>query len=129
MVKPQALIIDDNTKNLHVLARLLSSEGFNSIQVMNPTMLEDDLNQFRDVSIVFLDLEMPGTDGFQLLKRFKANPNFEAVPIVAYTVHVSEINVAHQVGFDGFLGKPLDSDRFPDQLERILAGKGVWETP
>jgi two-component system cell cycle response regulator DivK len=29
--------------------------------------------------------------------------------------------------FDGFLGKPLDPDRFPDQIRRILNGESVWE--
>jgi two-component system cell cycle response regulator DivK len=34
---------------------------------------------------------------------------------------------AQDSGFDGFLGKPLDPDRFPDQIRRILAGESVWE--
>jgi two-component system cell cycle response regulator DivK len=34
---------------------------------------------------------------------------------------------ARTAGFDGFLGKPLDPDRFPDQVHRILAGDAVWE--
>lgn len=49
------------------------------------------------------------------------------VPIVAYSVHVSEIEIARRAGFDGFLGKPLDADRFSDQLRRILSGEQVWE--
>jgi len=49
------------------------------------------------------------------------------VPIIAYTVHVSEIDVVRQHGFDGFLGKPLDSARFPQQLARILNREPVWE--
>jgi hypothetical protein len=48
---------------------------------------------------------------------------------VAYTVHVSEINTVYQMGFHSFLGKPLDSDLFPDQLARILRGERVWATP
>ena len=30
-------------------------------------------------------------------------------------------------GFDGFLGKPLNRNRFPEQVRRILEGEGVWE--
>jgi two-component system cell cycle response regulator DivK len=34
---------------------------------------------------------------------------------------------ARAAGFDGFLGKPLDPDRFPDQIRRILGGEEVWD--
>lgn len=123
----QALIIDDNAKNISILSHLLATEGMDSIQVTNPAMLDAKIQTATDIRVVFLDLEMPTMDGFQLLKQLKADSRFRAVPIVAYTVHVSEIQVAHQHGFDGFLGKPLDSDKFPNQLARILQGEPVWE--
>jgi two-component system cell cycle response regulator DivK len=75
--------------------------------------------------VVFLDLEMPGLDGFHVKDMLRAH--FGEVLIIAYTVHISEINVAKQSGFDGFLGKPLNKARFPDQMARILRGEGVWE--
>jgi two-component system, cell cycle response regulator DivK len=128
MKQPQALIIDDNLKNVQVLARLLSNEGFNCIQVTHPSQLDAALSDVQDLRIVFLDLELPNVDGYEVLQYIRSNPNIQSVPVVAYTVHVSEINVAHQHGFDGFLGKPIDSDRFPGQLARILNGEGVWET-
>jgi two-component system, cell cycle response regulator DivK len=34
---------------------------------------------------------------------------------------------ARQSGFNGFLGKPLDPDRFPDQIQRMLNGAPIWE--
>jgi two-component system cell cycle response regulator DivK len=34
---------------------------------------------------------------------------------------------ARESGFDGFLGKPLDPDRFPEQIRRILNNEPVWE--
>ena len=46
-----------------------------------------------------------------------------------YTVHVSEIGVARDLGFHSFLGKPLDVDKFPEQLKRILNDEPVWVTP
>jgi len=52
--------------------------------------------------------------------------NFSA--IIAYTVHVSELDTARRWGFDGFLGKPVDIDRFPEQFECIINGGAVWET-
>jgi two-component system, cell cycle response regulator DivK len=129
MSHSQAVIIDDNAKNINVLARLLSTEGLKSLEVLNASKLDTALKQANDVSVFFVDLEMPGVNGYQVLEKLKADTRFKSVPVIAYTVHVSEINVAHQKGFDGFIGKPLDADVFPDQLARILSGESVWETP
>ncbi|NOG52027.1 MAG: hypothetical protein HND48_23240 [Chloroflexi bacterium] len=49
------------------------------------------------------------------------------MPIIAYTVHTSEIELARRYGFSGFLGKPVDGEQFSAHLSRILAGLPVWE--
>lgn len=120
-----ALIIDDNASNARVLAQLLAKAGLESIEINDPRKL--DLAQFTSgsVDVVFLDLEMPNISGYELLGQLRAA--LGAVPIIACTVHISEINVTRQLGFDGFLGKPLDHDRFPTQLANILSGQPVWE--
>lgn len=125
MTQPHALLIDDNSQNLKVLAQLLSKQGVTSTEVINPTKLQSLLPTLERVDVVFLDLEMPGLDGYSvkdLLKSYLGD-----TPIIAYTVHISEINVVRNLGFDGFLGKPLDHSRFPEQLARILNGEQVWE--
>ncbi|MBK8138109.1 MAG: response regulator [Chloroflexi bacterium] len=123
-----ALIIDDNLKNLSVLARLLSEQEVTSTQITNPRLIDQTLAVAGKIDVVFVDLEMPGLNGYDVLHKLKADEKFIGVPIVAYTVHVSEINQAHRGGFDGFVGKPLDPDRFPDQLARLLRHEQVWET-
>lgn len=125
---PHALIIDDNMKNLSILARLLAEQDITSTQVANPRVLDTTLAVAGDIDIVFVDLEMPGLDGFGVLEKLRADARFATTPIVAYTVHVSEIGVAHERGFDSFIGKPIDPDRFPEQVRRVLQGEQVWET-
>ncbi|MEO8608007.1 MAG: response regulator [Chloroflexota bacterium] len=125
MTQTHALLIDDNTQNLRVLAQLLSKQGVTSTQVANPTKLSSILPTLDHVDVVFLDLEMPGIDGYHVKDMLK--PQMGDTPIIACTVHISEINALRQLGFDGFLGKPLDNTRFPDQLARILNGEAVWE--
>ncbi len=128
MSKKHALIVDDNARNVNVLARLLAAEGVDNTQVLEPLKLDATLQGMDDVNVVFLDLEMPDMDGYEVLEKLKDDDRFDSVPIVAYTVHVSEMQETHSKGFDGFLGKPLDSDRFSDQLDRILSGEPVWES-
>jgi two-component system cell cycle response regulator DivK len=79
--------------------------------------------------VVFLDLEMPLTNGYVALKIIKTHLNFSTTKVVAYSVHVSELDVALDMGFDGFLGKPLNAEAFPDQLSRILNGDKVFYRP
>ena len=128
MSQAHALVIDDNIKNVNVLARLLSEQAVSSTQVTNPKLLDAILHTVGKVDVVFVDLEMPGLNGFDVLEKLRSDAQFEDVPIVAYTVHVSEMNAAHQHGFDSFVGKPVDPDRFPGQLARILRGEPVWES-
>ena len=126
MPKAHALVVDDNTKNVNVLAGLLSMEGVTSSLITDSRRLDAVLDELTAVDVVFLDLEMPGLNGFDVLEKLHSDPRFQDIPIVAYTVHTSEIDMAAQQGFHSFLGKPLDPDEFPDQLSRILRGERVW---
>jgi two-component system, cell cycle response regulator DivK len=128
MTQSYALIIDDDTKNVSVLVRLLAREGLSSMQVNDPTKLDVPAEVRDKLRVVFVDMEMPGLNGYQVLEKLRGDADFQTVPMIAYTVHISEINSAHRAGFDGFLGKPLDSEKFSDQLARILNSEPVWET-
>jgi len=72
-------------------------------------------------------LGFPNDDGFEIFTALRADPRLKNAPIVAYTVHQSEIERVRRMGFDGFLGKPLNMKRFGEQLQRILRGEPVWE--
>lgn len=123
----RALIIDDNADNVGVLAEMLMIEGLEYTAIQNPTQIDNVIAANADFDIVFLDLEMPHINGYEMLEKLHADTRFDQVPIVAYTVHVSEVNVIRKLGFHSFLSKPLDADQFPNQLARILNDEGVWE--
>ena len=128
MSNKHALIVDDNSENTGVLVELLSLEGLTCTEVQRPSRLAEVLPMLSNLNVIFLDLEMPGMDGYQVLQLIKSLGHLDGVPVVAYTVHTSEINTARRLGFHSFLGKPLDADQFPDQLSRILNGERVWAT-
>jgi len=120
-----ALVIDDDKKNLRVLATHLARLGIEVTQVNDPTTLPDLIPTLPRVDIVFLDLEMPVASGYDVMPWLREQ--LGDIPLIACTVHVSEMNVVQRLGFDGFIGKPIDNDRFPDQIERILNGEAVWD--
>ena len=125
MSQTRALVVDDNPQNLKVLTQMLSKQGVTCVDFASPTKLSDVLPAMEQVDVAFIDLEMPGLDGYSLKELLRNH--FGAIPIIAYTVHVSEISVVRRLGFNGFLSKPLSSERFPSQLARILKGEPVWD--
>lgn len=128
MDQKRALVIDDNVTNVEVLVSLLEAQGVTSEAIYSPSDLDSVLSESDHFDLIFLDLEMPKLNGYEVFSYLQQRVN-PTIPIVAYTVHISEINVARQVGFHSFLGKPLDMDSFPHHLSQILSGEGVWVIP
>ena len=128
MSNTHALIIEDDCTNAEILEFMLKSSGISCTNISNPHQVLDVVPQVSNIDVIFLDLEMPGIDGYQILQMLKTDLQI-TVPIVACTVHTSQIDIARVKGFNSFLGKPLLAERFPDQLNRILSGEPVWELP
>lgn len=120
-----ALIIDDDPNSLGVLSQLLELEQLTYTAVQDPSRLGDVLTGLSRVDVVFLDLEMPQLNGYNVFDYLKNEIGLTA-PIVAHTVHVSESNVVRSMGFDAFICKPVDSDLFHVQLQQVLNGERVW---
>jgi CheY-like chemotaxis protein len=127
MSKIHALIVDDNPLNGDVLTMILENLGVVAYALVSPKDIPSTLQEMPRLDVIFLDLEFPNADGFQILAELRQNPTLDPVPIVAYSVHTSEIDVARRAGFDSFIGKPLNAELFPGQLERILNREAVWE--
>ena len=122
-----ALIIDDDAYSVHIMERLLDQEDIAYTAITDPTRLAPLLKTVEQIDVVFVDLEMPKLDGYEVLEILKMHFGKD-IPIVACTVHTAEINNTRKLGFSSFVAKPLDTDRFPDQLSRILNGEPVWES-
>jgi len=75
-----------------------------------------------------LDIQLPYEDGYAILSQLRAQPKLKATRIVAVTANIlpQDEDKARTAGFDGFIGKPLDFDRFPKQITARLAGEDVW---
>ena len=121
-----ALIIDDDPTSLGVLGEMLTLEGVSYTKIQDPTTFSSIVAQESQIDVVFLDLEMPTVNGYDIFKSISLDGQISSVPIVAYSAYDNQASTAHQLGFHSFLKKPLDIDKFPDQLRRILRGEPVW---
>jgi len=127
MTRPQALIVEDNELNSEVLQILLDRQGVESISTSSPGNVMILITTVPNIRIVFLDLEFPNTNGFDIFEQLTQHPDWNsAIRIIAYSVNTKAFERVRQAGFNGFLGKPIHPDKFPEQLEKILAGELVW---
>ncbi len=127
MTTQHALIIDDDSNNINVLTMLLAKEGLTYTAVKSLRDVRALLDGLARVDVVFLSLEMPNSDSITSLPMLQAHPRMAGVPVVACTAHPTECDVVRQAGFHSFLSKPIDIQRFSEQLRLILNGKPIWE--
>lgn len=123
-------MVEDNMRNFVLIARLLAHMGVQRCEWKTSGW---QVAQFADtlprVDLILMDIHLPYEDGYQALQKVRASPRLRNTLIIAVTADASEeqLRRARAAGFDGFLGKPIDPDRFPEQIKRILNGEGVWE--
>jgi len=124
------LIVEDNFSNFLLMTRLLALLGVKKCEwKASGWKVLEYAETLGNIDLVLMDLMLPDCDGYESLESLRSHPRFKDVPIVAVTANVSGSSVtrAREAGFDGFIGKPLDPDRFPDQVRRALLGEEVWE--
>lgn len=124
------LIVEDNFNNFLLMTRLLAYLGVKKCEwKASGWKVMEFAETLGPIDLILMDLMLPDADGFESLESLRTHPKFKDVPIVAVTANSAKSSVerAREVGFDGFIGKPLDPDRFPEQVRRILAGEEVWE--
>ena len=123
------LVVEDNVSNFVLIARLLGFLGVHCEWKTSGYEVVEFADTLPRLDLVLMDIRLPYEDGYGALVKIRQSSNLKNVPVVAVTAEASQeqMNKARQAGFNGFLGKPLDPDRFPDQIQRILTGEAVWE--
>jgi len=78
------------------------------------------------LDLVLMDLQLPGIDGNEALRRLRAGGPSSSVPVVAVTAFAmkEDRERAAVAGFDGYVEKPISVRSFPAQIGAFLAGGG-----
>jgi two-component system cell cycle response regulator DivK len=86
-------------------------------------------NTMARVDLILMDLRLPHEDGYEALRQIRANSHLKDTLVIVVTAQGSaaEMKKAREAGFNGFITKPLDVDRFPEQISNILNGEEIWD--
>lgn len=123
------LVVEDNVSNFVLIARMLGYMGIHCEWKTSGYEVAEYADTLPRVDLVLMDIRLPYEDGYGALKKVRKSTSLQNTLVVAVTAEASaeQLQKARSAGFDGFLGKPLDPDRFPEQIKRILGGEQVWE--
>ena len=123
------LIVEDTVSNFVLMARMLEHVGINCEWKTSGYEVVEYANTLPRLNLILMDIRLPYEDGYQALRKIRASNSLRDIPVVAVTAYASDeqMEKSRTAGFDGFIGKPLDPDRFPDQVKQSLAGGQVWE--
>ena len=76
----------------------------------------------KQPDLILLDINLPEIDGYDLAGRFRNAPGLQQVPILAITANVMKGDRERtlEAGCDGYIQKPIDVDRLPEQVRAAL---------
>jgi CheY-like chemotaxis protein len=123
MNNPQSkiLVVDDNATNLKLASDVLESEGY---QILKAADAEEALVVLKESlpDLILMDIALPGMDGLTLTRKLKAAEETKAVCIVALTAFAmkGDEQKARDAGCDGYITKPIDTRRLPQQVSEFL---------
>jgi CheY-like chemotaxis protein len=131
------LIAEDSEADVFFLLRVMNQAGVlnpifvvrsgsEALAFLQGTGIYADAAMYPPPGIVFLDLKMPGVDGFEILRWRKTEPKLQRTLMVAVSSYdgIYEINLAYESGADTFLSKPLAAE---DVLNLIAGFQAYWE--
>lgn len=109
------ILVDDNENDLDVATEVLEKydsinvRTFNNAEKAYSFLLHEFLPVKDSETIIFLDLNMPKKNGFELLEEIKANPNLVEIPVVMYTSSKrrDDIKKAYALGAVSYIVKPM----------------------
>lgn len=115
------LIIEDEAEVRNFASRVLELEGYHILQAGDG---EEGLRLVREspISLVLLDLRLPGCDGWTVLEQLKREPELSSIPVIVFTASagVPQHDRALAMGAVNYLVKPLSAARLRGTIACIL---------
>jgi PAS domain S-box-containing protein len=115
------LVVEDNEANALVLSDCLSHRGY-GVSVARSGFEALQLVQQRPPDVVLMDIQMPGMDGLETIRRLREDERLERMPILAVTALAmpGDRERCLSAGANGYLTKPMDLDALARTLEDLL---------
>jgi CheY-like chemotaxis protein len=116
-----ALLVDDDARNIFALSSVLERRGMKVLTATTGSEAVAIVESRPDVSIVLMDIMMPGMDGYETMQVIRADPAFRRLPIIALTAKAmkGDREKCLEAGASDYLAKPVNT-------EQLLSALRMW---
>ncbi|WP_457559945.1 response regulator [Caminibacter sp.] len=119
------LIVDDSKSMRNIIKNVLKRLGYKAEQFLEAGDGEEALKILKenadDIEIIFLDWNMPKMNGFEFLKRVRANKDYDHIKIIMVTTETKRESVlaAIKAGVNNYIAKPFTPKVLEEKLEEM----------
>jgi CheY-like chemotaxis protein len=109
----KVLVVDDDIRNIFALNSLLERHKMQVISATNGQDAITLVEQTDDLALVLMDVMMPEMDGYETLRRIRANPRFRLLPIIALTAKAmkGDREKCLEAGASDYVAKPVNTEQ------------------
>ena len=120
------LIVEDQPLNRKLVRDVLQAKGYSTVEAETG---EDGVRVAveQHPALILMDIQLPGINGIEALRRLRENPATRAIPVIAVTASAMQQNRAEIIaaGFDGYQAKPINIAAFLEAVRGALAQQGL----
>ncbi|MEH2168283.1 MAG: response regulator [Nostoc sp.] len=130
---PLLLIVEDSNEDFEVLQRFLGRStiaiaiqrcvnGEQALAFLSRTGSYVEAESAPRPGLIVLDLNLPGTDGREVLRRIKQDDNLKMIPVVVFTTsnNPKDIEVCYQYGVNSYIVKPINFAQLKRDIQMLV---------
>jgi two-component system cell cycle response regulator DivK len=120
-VNRTVLLIEDNEQNRYLATFLLEKHGF-TVVAASDGLRGIELAATIAPAVILLDIQLPAMDGYAVARALRRNSALSKIPMIAVTSYAmpGDREKAMDAGCDGYIEKPIDPDRFVEEIAQFL---------
>ena len=122
LIGKKVLVVDDDVRNIFAISSVLERHGMNVITATNGQEAITRVEQDEGISLVLMDIMMPGMDGYETMRAIRMRPDLRVLPIIALTAKAMKGDRERciEAGASDYIAKPVHTDQLLALLRQWL---------